>query len=328
MRRRDFIAATLGGVGWPILAQAQQRGKIPRIGVLWHAGSAQEEEIYLGALQRGFRDLGYVEGRTVVLEHRFPNEEPARFASMAAELVALGVDVLVAVSRPAAVAAHQATTNVPIVFIVVPDPVGTQLVKSLARPGGNITGFTNIAVELSAKRLALFKDAFPLVRRVALMVNANDDVGMRRYIDETTAGAGALSLEIEPIGIRSVADMDKAFGDAVEKGCGGVVTVADGVFYQGRAVAAEAAIKRRLPLMMVTREMLDAGALMTYGPDHQEIFRRSAIYVDKILKGEKPADLPVEQPTKFQFLINLKTARALGLEIAPTLLARADEVIE
>jgi len=328
MRRREFITTVLGGIGWPLCAQAQQRVKVPRVGVLWHAGNAQEEEIYLSAFQRGLNDLGYVEGRTITLEHRFPNEEPERFASMAAELVALRVDVLVAASRPAAMAAHRATTTIPIVFIVVPDPVGTKLVASLARPGGNITGLTNIAVELSAKRLALFKDALPLVSRVALLVNANDELGMHRYIEETRAAGNALALEIKPVGIRSVGDIEKAFDQIVEERCGGVITVADGLFYQGRVVVAQSALTRRLPLMMITREMLQAGALMTYGPDHQEIFRRSAMYVHKILNGERPAELPVEQPTKFQFLINLKTAKALGLEIAPMLLARADEVIE
>ena len=328
MRRREFIITILGGIGWPLCAQAQQRVKIPRVGVLWHAGSAQEEAIYLSAFQRGLSELGYVEGRTITLEHRFPNEEPDRFVSMAAELAALKVDVLVAVSRLSAIAAQRATTSIPIVFVVVPDPVGTKLVGSLARPGGNITGLTNIAVELSAKRLALFKDALPHLSRVALLVNANDERGMHRYIDETRAAGNALALEVQPIGIRSVGDFEKAFDEIAERRCEGVITVADGLFYQGRVAVAQSALARHLPLMTITREMLQAGALMSYGPDHQEIFRRSPIYIDKILKGEKPAELPVEQPTKFQFLFNLKTAKALGLEVAPMLLARADEVIE
>jgi putative ABC transport system substrate-binding protein len=327
MKRREFVAAVLGAISWPAFAQAQPP-KVPRVGVLWHAGSAQEEAIYLSAFERGLGELGYVEGRTILLEHRFPNEEPERFASMAAELVAHKVDVLVTASRPAAVAAHRATTSIPIVFIVVPDPVEIKLVESLGRPGGNITGLTNMAVELSAKRLALFKDALPRLRRVALLVNANDDLGMNRYVEETRDAGAVLGVEIQPVGIRTVGDMEGAFDQVVGTGCDGVVTVADGLIYQGRVAAAQAALSRRLPLMMVTREMLQAGSLMTYGPDHQDIFRRAAGYVDKIIKGERPSELPVEQPTKFQFLINLKTAKALSLDIAPTLLARADEVLE
>jgi putative ABC transport system substrate-binding protein len=328
MRRREFIITVLGGLGSVRCGRAQPSQRIPLIGVLWHAGNAQEEAIYLAALEAGLRDLGYVDGRSIHLEHRFPNEEPRRFESMAAELVALKIDILVAASRPAAMAAHRATTTIPTVFVVVPDPVGTQLVKSLAHPGGNITGLTNIAVELSAKRLALLKEVLPQIGRVALMVNANDEQGTRRYTEETMAGATALGLQVQPIGLRTVQDMEKGFDRAIHGRCDAVVTVADGLFYQGREIASQCALKRRLPLMMITREMLDAGALMTYGPDHQEIFRRAATYVHKILKGEKPADLPVEQPTRFQFLINLRTARTLGLEIAPTMLARADGVVE
>jgi putative ABC transport system substrate-binding protein len=263
-----------------------------------------------------------------MLEHRFPNEQPERFVSLAAELAALRVDVLVAVTRPAAMAAQRATTTIPIVFIVVPDPIGTKLVSSLARPGGNITGLTNIAVELSAKRLALFKEAFPRMTRVALLVNANDEQGMHRYIDETRTAATALGLDVQPVGVRSVGDFEQACDSIVEARSDGIITVADGLFYQGRAAIAHSALRRRLPLLVISREMLQADALMSYGPDVPEIFRRAAAYVDKILKGESPAELPVEQPTKFEFLINLKIAKALGLEVAPTVLSLADEVIE
>ena len=311
MRRREFIITILGGIGWPLCAQAQQRVKIPRVGVLWHAGSAQEEAIYLSEFQRGLSELGYVEGRTITLEHRFPNEEPDRFVSMAAELAALKVDVLVAVSRLSAIAAQRAS-SIPIVFVVVPDPVGTKLVGSLARPGGNITGLTNIAVELSAKRLALFKDALPHLSRVALLVNANDERGMHRYIDETRAAGNALALEVQPIGIRSVGDFEKAFDEIAERRCEGVITVADGLFYQGRVAAAQSALARRLPLMTITREMLQAGALMSYGPDHQEIFRRSPIYIDKILKGEKPAELPSSSRPSFSFFSISRLPRHLA----------------
>ena len=328
MRRREVITLLGGAAAWPMAARAQQRKSVPRVGVLWHAGSAEEEAIYLGAFQQGLNGLGYIDGQTISLEHRFPNEEPQRFVNLAAELASLKVDVLVAVTRPAAVAAQRATSTIPIVFIVVPDPVGTRLVDSLSRPGGNVTGFTHIAVELSAKRLALFKESFPHMSRVALVVNANDQQGMLRYIDESQTAAKALGLLVVPTAVRALGDFAPAFDGIVAAGLEGVVLPADGLFYQGRAVLAQLALARRLPLMVYSRETLEAGALMSYGADNRVIFRRAAIYVDKILKGEKAADLPVEQPTKFEFLINLKTAKALGLEIPPAVLARADEVIE
>ncbi len=328
MQRREFITLLSGASVWPLSAHAQQRGRVPRVGVLWHAGSAEEEAIYLGALQQGLVGLGYIDGRTIKLEHRFPNEQPERFVSLAAELVGLRVDVLVAVTRLGAAAAQRATTTIPIVFILVADPIGTKLVSSLARPGGNITGLTNIAVELSAKRLALFKEALPRVTRVALLVNAADPQGMQRFIDEAKTAATSLGLDVQPVEVRSIDEFEQALDRVVEGRLEGVLTVLDGLFYQGRSLIAQLAITRRLPLMVNSRETLQAGGLMSYGADIPAIFRRAAAYVDKLLKGEKAADLPVEQPTKFEFLINLKTAKALGLEISSMMLSRADEVIE
>jgi putative ABC transport system substrate-binding protein len=333
VRRREFITL-LGGAAaastslWPLQTRAQRGGRIPRVGVLWHAGSAEEEAIYLGALQQGLNGLGYIDGKTIALEQRFPNEIPERFEKMATELAALKVDVLVAVSRPSAVAAQRATTTIPIVFIVVPDPVGTKLVNSLARPGGNITGLTHIAVELSAKRLACFKEAFPRASRAALLVNANDRDGMRRFIDEFEVAAVALGVTVKPVEVRSLGDFEAAFDKIVAERLEGVLVPADGLFYQGRARLAQAALQRRLPLIVYSRETLEAGALMSYGSDQRTIFRRAAVYVDKILKGEKPADLPIEQPTRFEFLVNLKTAKALDLTLPEMSLLRADEVIE
>jgi putative tryptophan/tyrosine transport system substrate-binding protein len=296
--------------------------------VLWHAGSAEEEAIYLGALLEGFKELGYVDGKTIVLEHRFPNEIPERFVSLAVELAALKPDVLVAVTRPAAIAAQRATATIPIVFVVVPDPVGTKLVNSLARPGGNVTGLTHIAVELSGKRLAFFKEAFPRASRVALVLNGNDVPGMQRYIDEFQTAAVALSVSVRPVEVRSLGDFESAFDTIFAERLDGVILPADGLFYQGRMRLAQLALQRRLPLVVYSRETLEAGALMSYGADLRTIFRRAAVYVDKIIKGERPGDLPVEQPTKFEFLVNLKTAKALDLMFPEMLLARADEVIE
>jgi putative ABC transport system substrate-binding protein len=327
VRRREFITL-LGGAAWPVAARGQPTKKTPRVGVLWHAGSAEEEAIYLGAFLEGLMGLGYIEGKTILLEHRFPNEIPERFVVLAAELVALKPDVLVAVTRPAAMAAQRATATIPTVFIVVPDPIGTKLVNSLARPGGNITGLTHIAVELSAKRLALFKEAFPGASRAALLVNANDPQGMRRYINESQAAGAALGLTVHPVEVRSPEEFGPAFDKIVAERLEGVVVPADGLFYQGRVLLAQSALQRRLPLVVYSRETLEAGALMSYGADQRTIFRRAATYVDKILKGERPADLPVEQPTKFDTLVNLKTAKALGLTIPDMTLVRADEVIE
>jgi putative ABC transport system substrate-binding protein len=276
----------------------------------------------------GFKELGYVDGKTIVLEHRFPNEIPERFVSLAVELAALKPDVLVAVTRPAAIAAQRATTTIPIVFVVVPDPVGTKLVNSLARPGGNVTGLTHIAVELSGKRLAFFKEAFPRASRVALVLNGNDVPGMQRYIDEFQTAAVALSVSVRPVEVRSLGDFESAFDTIFAERLDGVILPADGLFYQGRMRLAQLALQRRLPLVVYSRETLEAGALMSYGADQRAIFRRAAVYVDKIIKGERPGDFPVEQPTKFEFLVNLKTAKALDLMFPEMLLARADEVIE
>ena len=329
MKRRDFttLIATAVLVS-PFKAYAQQVSKIPRIGVLWHAASAEEEAIYLGALRQGLKDLGYVEGGTIALENRFPAEIPERFTSFAAELTALKVDVLVPVTRPAALAAQRATTTIPIVFIVVPDPVGSKLVSSLARPGGNITGLSSLSLDLSAKRLELLKVALPGVVRVGLLLNGNDQIGVRRYIEEHQVAADRLGLTLQPVEVRGPGDFGPAFSKMGRDRVSGVVVGPDGLFFAERRRTADLALAHRLPLMMNSRENLEAGALMSYGPSYPAIFRRAAVYIDKILKGAKPADIPVEQPAKFEFLINRKTAKALGITIADMALARADDVLE
>ena len=257
MQRRQFIALIGGAAAWPLTARGQPRAKTPKIGVLWHAGSAEEEAIYLGELRNGLSGLGYIDGKTIALEHRFPNEQPERFLSLAAELAALKPDVLIAVTQQAAVAAQRATTTIPIVFIVVPDPVGVKLVDSLSRPGGNITGLTHIAVELSGKRLAVFKEAFPRMTRVALLVNANNAQTTKRYIDETQTAATGLGLDVRPVEVRALTDFDQAFDRIVDGRLEGVAVPADPLFYQGRSLMAQAAITRRLPLMAYSRETLE-----------------------------------------------------------------------
>ena len=328
MRRRDLLALIAAAITMrPFAARAQQGPKIPTIAVLWHAANAQEEGPYLGAVRDGLKDLGYIAGQNLRLENRFPNEEPEQFRSMAGELVALKPDVLLAAGPSAALAAKNATTTIPVVFIVVPDPIASQLVDSLARPSGNVTGLSNFALQLSAKRLEYLKQLIPDLSRVALLINPNVAI-TRRYIEESETAANQLQLTLQLVEARSLEDLEPAFDAMVKARAQAVAINAEGLFFHGRAHVAKMARERGLPTCVYSRETLEAGALISYGPDQRAIFRRAASYADKILKGAKPSDLSVEQPTKLEFLINLKTAKALGLTVPESLLARADEVIE
>jgi putative tryptophan/tyrosine transport system substrate-binding protein len=326
--RREFIML-LGGaaVAWPLAARGQQKGKVPVVGVLWHAGSAEQEGSNFNALVEGFNALGYVDGKNIRLEHRFPNEIPDRFNSMAAELVAAKVDVLVSVGATAAPYVKNATTTIPVVFSVVSDPIAAKLVDSLARPGGNVTGLTYFAEELAAKRLQFLKDGIPSLSRVGLLVNPNTYLS-GPYIQESQVAATKLGLFLETFEARSLDDLEPAFNKIAEAGMQAVSIIPEGVFYQGRAIIPKLALARHLPTCVWSRETLEPGALMSYGPDLLTILRRTAIYVDKILKGAKPGELPVEQPTRLQLFINLKTAKALGIELPAALLSNADDLIE
>jgi putative tryptophan/tyrosine transport system substrate-binding protein len=328
MRRRDFITL-IGGVAaaWPLAARGQRSKKMPKVGVLWHAGSAEQEAPYFGSLLEGFKNLGYVEGRNIQFEHRFPNEVPERFKGMGAELVSLEIDVLVVVGNNAASYINSLTTTIPVVFTLVGDPVGLKLVANLARPGGNITGLANFTAELIPKRLELLKDIVPGLSRVALLANVNAKItGL--YISLSQTAAAQLGLTIQTFEVRSPDDLEPAFDAMVNAGMQAVTSNADGLGFTHREPIAKFALARRLPLAGFSRETLVKGALISYGVESAALCRRVAVYVDKILKGATPAELPVEQPTKFEFLINLKTASALGITISPTLLTRADEVIE
>ena len=327
MKRREFIALVCGAAAWPLAARGQVK-TLRRIGVLWHAGSAEEEGVYFTALQQGFRDLGYVEGQTIALEHRFPAEKYERFNTFAAELVALNVDVIVAVTSPAVAAAQRATTAIPIVFVVVPDPVGMKYVESLGRPGGNTTGVSQMATDIIGKRLELFKEAIPNLSTVVLLLNPSDPRLARRNLEEVHPAASRLNIAVHPVEVRRPEDFVAAFEAIDRLRVDGIFTGIDPMIYNERKRIAEMARQRRLPTMVHIGEMVHDGGLMTYAPNYPALFRRTAAYVDKILKGEKPAELPVEQPTKFDLVINLKTAKALGLTVPPTLLARADEVLE
>jgi putative tryptophan/tyrosine transport system substrate-binding protein len=329
MQRRAFLcglvaAATTG----PQRALAQQPRKIHRIGVLWHGASAEQEAIYLAALRQGLRDVGLVEGQNIVLEMRFPAEQYERFFVLAAELAQQNVDVLVCATAIAAVACHRATTTIPIVGVNVADPVGRKLVTSLNRPGGNLTGLSNIAVELTAKRIELAKELIKDLSRVALLVNAADEIGSHAYIAEGDAAGSRLGVAVVPVGVRNPDDLDGAISKISTDNFQAMVVTHDGLFYVQRKRLADLAIERRLPTIAFASEQWQAGVLATYGPNVPTLYRRAGVFVDKILRGENPADLPVEQPTKFELLINLKTAKAIGVTVPPTMLTRADDVIE
>ena len=328
MRRRDFISL-LGGAAavWPRAAHAQQPTKMHRVGVLWHGANAEQEAIYLAALRQGLRDFGYVEGQNIVLEMRFPAEQYERFFALAAELAKENPEVLVSAAGIAAVACHRATTTIPIVSVNVPDPVGRKLVASLNRPGGNLTGLSNMAVELARKRIELAKEMIKDLSRVALLVNPADQIGARAYIAEGDAAGAGLGVAVVPVEVRDANELEGAISKISADNFQAIVVTHDGLFYVQRKRLADLALERRLPTIGFASEQWQDGLLATYGPNVPSLYRRAGAFIDKIFKGANPADLPVEQPTTFELLINLKTARALGLTVPSTLLARADEVI-
>jgi putative tryptophan/tyrosine transport system substrate-binding protein len=328
MQRRAFLYGLAAAATGSRRALAQQPTTIHKIGVLWHGASAEQEAIYLAALRQGLRDFGYVEGQNIVLEMRFPAEQYERFFVLAAELAQQNLDVMVAATATSAVACHRATTTIPIVFVNVPDPVGRKLVASLNRPGGNLTGLSNLAVELTGKRIELAKDVIKDLSRVALLVNVADEVGSRAYIAEGDAASARLGVAVVPIGVRDASDLEGAVSKISTDNFQAIVVTHDGLFYVQRKRLADLALERRLPTIAFASEQWEAGVLATYGPHVPDLYRRAGAYVDKILKGANPADLPVEQPTKFELLINLRTAKAIGITVPPPILARADDVIE
>jgi putative ABC transport system substrate-binding protein len=280
--------------------------------------------------RQGLRDLGYVEGRNVVIEYRDAQGKLEPLAALAAELVALKVDVIVASSTAAALAAKQATTVVPIVFGSVPDPVATGLVASLARPGGNVTGLSNLNADLVGKCLEYLTQAVPGIGRVAVLwqPGAFGERTEKEMLIAEERAARTLGIQLQFVEARGAADIDNAFSEITGARSDALTVLVSGMLLGERRRLVDIAAKNRLPVVYTFRELVDAGGLMSYGPSLADLFRRAASYVDKILKGTKPADLPVEQPTKFDLVMNLKTAKALGLAVPPTLLARADEVIE
>jgi putative tryptophan/tyrosine transport system substrate-binding protein len=293
--------------------------------VLWHAANANGEWPFYGRLLDGFEELGYGKGK-IELIHRFPDEKPANFQSMAAELVALAPDVLVGVGG-AAPYVKQATSTIPIVFMYVADPIGAKLVESIRHPGSNATGLTNFGLELVGKRLGYLKEINPQLTKAAMMVNPTNPIS-NFYIQQSNAAGSKLGLTCKPYNVGTLDDLKPAFDAMVGDGMEAVLFNAESLFYVARKSIAEFALLRKLPCCGYVKEVLDVGVLITYGADQRLIARRTAYYVDRILKGEKPADMPVEQPTKFQLCINLTTAKTLGLTIPPMLLTSADNVVE
>ena len=323
MRRREFITLIGGAAAWPLAARAQQAGKLPTIGFLGADASAWSS--YTAAFVERLRELGWIEGRTVAIEFRWAEGRNERYSAIAAEFVRRKVDVIVAIGT-AVVAAKEATSVIPIVFPVAADPVGSGLVASLARPGGNVTGLSVQFTDLAGKRVELLREVVPGLRRLAIMVNV-DDPGAVLDMREVQATASTLGLDVVTLEIRRAEDIAPAF-ETLKDRVDALYVCGDALVNTNRIRINTLAVGARLPTMHGFREYVQAGGLMSYGPNFPDLFRRAAEYVDKILRGAKPGDIPVEQPTKFDLVINLITAKALGLDVPPTLLARADEVIE
>jgi ABC-type uncharacterized transport system substrate-binding protein len=329
--REGWLRRSISGVGAAVLlllaaslaAQAQpQAGKPPRIGVLMFTPTQQAVQ---EAFRQGLRDHGYVEGRNILVEWRAAEGRADRANTLAAELVGLKVDVIVAILTPAVRAAKNATSTVPIVMLGAGDPVGTGLVASLARPGGNITGISAMSAELSGKRIELLRELIPGLTRVGLLIHGADPFA-KPFLDETQAAAKRAGVQLHVSDIRRPQDFDAAFSAMTKERTGAVIV--QGVLTAPTWQAAALAVRHRLPSLSPQKQFAESGGLMSYGADFTDMHRRAASYVDRILKGTKPGDLPVEQPTRFELVINLRTAKALGLTIPPSLLAQADQVID
>jgi putative ABC transport system substrate-binding protein len=335
MRRREFITGLCGATAalpgtlsaaWPLRAHAESSGRLPRVGYLWHAGSPDEENPYYSAVVEGFARLGYIDGQNIALIHRFPNEKPEGFERMAKELIALDPDVVMGGSV-ASFYLQAATKSVPIVFNFIPDPVGVGLVQSLPHPGANITGLSNFGHDIAGKRLQLLKEIVPRLSRVAMLINSNQRT-TKMYLDVTRTAADELGLSLQAFDARSRDELREAFDAMVRAGMQALIPAQGGTSFQWRTLIPQLAMEAHLPLCAYSRETFVPGALMSYGPDQIEMCHRAAALADKILKGTNPGDIPVEQPTKFEFFLNLKVARTLGLTVSTASLLRADQVVE
>ena len=332
MRRREFIKLVGGAAAaWPLSVNAQPSAKIPRIGLMV-TGSLQSPEarVQLDAFRQGLRQLGYTEGRNIAIEYRGADGRIERFPNLAAELVRLEVDLIFAANTRAALAARQATSTIPIVSAVMGDPVEDGLVASLAQPGGNVTGLTFLAPELTAKRMQLLKDALPNVSRVAALWHpgAYGERTMDDMLKATESAAQTLGVQLQLIEVRAAGELERAFSRMMKERAEALFLFPTPMLFLARRRIIELAATNRLPSVSQAREFVELGGLIAYGANINDLFRRSTVYVDKILKGAKPADLPVEQPTRFELVINLKTAKTLGIDLPLGLMIRADEMIE
>ena len=329
MERRTWMALMAGGLlAAPPAAEGQQVGKIPRISFLSPSSPSDSRNRFrLGALQQGLRELGYVEGQNISIDSRWAEGKYERLPGLATEVVRLKVDVIVTYAPPAIQAAREATATIPIVMGGVVDPVATGFVASLARPGGNITGLSLMAPELVGKQLEILKEMVPKVTRVAVLGNPANG-GTAPQLRHAQGAARTLKLQLQPLEARGPNEIDSAFSAMTREGAGAVVVLVDSMFVDQRTRIADLAARRHLPSVYGLIDFAEAGGLMFYGANDADRFRRAASLVDKILRGAKPADLPIEQPTKFELVINLKTAKALGLTIPQSLLQRAGEVIQ
>ena len=328
MHRRDFIRVVAGSaVTWPVAARAQQPGKIFRIGYLG-VSSPSLEPHYVEAFRQKLHDLGHVEGRNIAIDYKWAEGQDDRLPNLASELVSLNPDVIVTTGTPGAIAAMRATKTIPIVMATIGDPVGSGLVASLARPGGNATGFTVLGPEIEGKRLELLKQAVPELSRLAILWNPSNPGSVSYF--ETVKNAGrALQISLDPVmEVRRSDELDNAFTAIADARPHALAVIPDRFLLSHRREIVEFAAVKRLPSMYPYREYVDAGGLMSYAPSNIEMFRNAASYVDRIIKGAKPSDLPIQEPTKFELVINLKTAKALGLDIPLQLQQLANEVIE
>ena len=325
MRRRQFITLLGGAAAWPLAARAQQGAKVFRIGFLFYGSSGSSPE--LDAFRRGLREFGYIEGQNIAVEYRFASGQVERLPDLAAELVRLKPDVIVAPATPASLAAKQATGTIPIVFAGVADAVGAGLIANLARPDGNVTGLTSISAELGGKRLELVKKLVNNASRVAVLYNPADRSNVL-VLKELQEAAPALTLTLQPVEVREPSEFEGAFAAMTRDRADAMFGSAGILTFQHRQTVVDLAANSRLPTLWGHRQFVEAGGLMSYAVNFYDQIRRTAAYVDQILKGAKPGDLPVQQPTKFEFMLNLKTAKALGLTIPPGVIAIADEVIE
>ena len=325
MKRREFIAL-LGSAAAALPLPAAAQPKIPRIGFMGNSTAALEANL-LDAFREGLRELGYEEGRNIVIEYRWANGAYDYFPVLVAELIAAKVDAIVTAGTPAALAVKNATTNVPLVMVAVGDPIGTGLVPSLARPGGNLTGLSSIAPDLEGKRLQLLREVTPALSHVAMFINSLNPFHISS-MEQARAAAQAMGIKLQLHDIRKSEDLDDAFTAIRKERPDALLILADRVFLHNRERIVDFANEQRLPNVNAYKELVEVGGLMSYGPSYEDMHKRAAIYVDKILKGAKPADLPIEQPSKFTFIVNLKAAKTLGVTVPSQLLGLVDQLIE